>query len=117
MSERVLPREFSTPPQFLIPLSNAELQELGTFTAIWSQLDWILLTIFVHLTGTQPSVAFSIMENLTTGPRVGLLNKVCQHEPTERKKRIKELLDSNGGLVEDRNHVLHGMWGLEWEYE
>jgi hypothetical protein len=29
MPERVLPREFKMPPEYIVPLSNLELQELG----------------------------------------------------------------------------------------
>src|SRR5438046_601542 len=78
MPERVLPREFPTPPEFLIPLSNAELQELGTFTAIWSQIDSIMLTIVHQLTGTPLGALQLMMETMTTGPRINLLKKLCQ---------------------------------------
>jgi hypothetical protein len=117
MPERVLPREFSVPPEFLIPLSNAELQELGTFTAIWAQLDWIIMLVFCYVAKIETGPAHLIMENMTTGPRVGLLKKLCQADPkNDIKKSIAKICDDNGGLIEDRNHIIHGLWAIEWNY-
>jgi hypothetical protein len=115
MPERVLPREFAIPPEFLLPLSNAELQELGTFTAIWSQVDWIIMMIVCHLTKTEMGSLQLVMESMTTGPRVNLLKKLCQDRPNDIKKAITKVCDDNSGLIEDRNHILHGLWAIEWD--
>jgi hypothetical protein len=117
MVERILPREFPTPPNFYIPLSNAELQELGTFSAIWGQLDFLLFTLISTLTKLEMASLQLMLENMTTGPRVGLLTKLCQRNPNPTTAAIKKLCDDNGGLINDRNHVLHGIWAIEWIYE
>jgi hypothetical protein len=49
VAERVLPRDFPIVPQLIIPLSTAELQELGIFSAIWRQLDFLLLLTFLQI--------------------------------------------------------------------
>jgi hypothetical protein len=117
MVERVLPRDFPIPPEFLIPLSNAELQELGTFTAIWSQIDFIILTMVQQISLSEMGALNLIMETMTTGPRVGLLTKLCQSDAANSvKKEIKTLCDSHSGLIEDRNHIIHGLWSIEWDY-
>lgn len=112
--ERVLPRDFPTPPSYLIPLSNDELRELGTFTAIWSQIDWIIMLTISRLANIELGPLQLLMENMTTGPRVGLLGKLCQRNPTSVAKRIGKLCKDNGGLIEDRNHIVHGLWAIEW---
>jgi hypothetical protein len=115
MPERVLPREFPTPPLLIIPLSNTELLELGTFTAIWGQLDFLLLITHASLAKTTPDAALVTIENLTTGQRVGLVSKLCRlGKENAIKKAIRKTLDENGGLIDERNHVIHGLWGIEW---
>lgn len=74
MPERVMPRDFPKPPIFIIPLSNSELQELGTFTAIWSQIDWTIMMLIAKLAETEMANAQLLLETMTTGPRVGLLS-------------------------------------------
>lgn len=114
MTERILPREFPTAPKFIIPLSNAELQELGTFTALWSQLDWIIMLMVSHLAKIELGTLQLMMESMTTGPRVGLLQKLCKKNPNPTNDRIYKLCTKNGGLIEDRNHIIHGLWAVEW---
>ena len=114
MQERVLPRDFPTNPEFVIPLSNIELQELGTFTAIWAQLDWLILTLFCCLTRVEMGTALLVMEGMTTSPRITLLKKVCHRKPiNDVKKAISKLCDDNRGLIEDRNHIIHGLWAIQ----
>lgn len=115
MTERILPREFATPPEFLVPLSNPELLELGTFTAIWAQIDWLIMMMIGKITKTEIPQLLLLTETMTTGPRVGLLGKLCQQDPTETHTAIKKLLDDNGGLIEDRNHLMHGLWMIKWD--
>ncbi len=55
------------------------------------------------------------METMTTGPRISLLRRFCQQDPDETKKAVKKLCEKNGGLVEDRNHIIHGTWAIEWD--
>jgi hypothetical protein len=115
--ERILPRDFPEPPEWIIPLSNSELVELGTFTAIWSQIDWILKEIIGHLGRIEPFALVLLSENMTTGPRVNLITRLCQDESDEIMQALKKLCDDNGGLIDSRNHVVHGLWGVHWEHE
>jgi hypothetical protein len=114
MTERVLPRDFPTRPEFLIPLSKDELQELGTFATLWSQVDWLMIMLVTFITKTDFAHVELMMENMTTGPRVNLLKKLCANSPDETDKAIVKLLSDNSGLIEDRNHIIHGLWGIEW---
>jgi hypothetical protein len=111
--ERILPRHFHVPPAFAIPLSGEELKELGTFVAIWSQIDFLVGNLLGALTGTSQALFF--LENATTGPRINLLKKAASKSPkTQIKTRIIQLCNDNGGLLEQRNHIMHGLWAIEW---
>jgi hypothetical protein len=90
MTERVLPREFNPPPEFLIPLSNDELLEFGTFTAVWSQIDVLMLWLIAHITKSDFFQLELIMENMTTGPRVNILKKLCAESKDPIDKEIKK---------------------------
>lgn len=115
MVERVLPRDFPVPPEFMIPLDANELRELGTFTAIWSQIDWIVMLMISRLAKVELGPLQLMVETMTTGPRVGLLTKLCQQNPSPTTKQIAKLCKKNGGLIEHRNHVIHGLWCVRWE--
>lgn len=114
MSERVLPRQFDTPPELLIPLSNDELRELGTFSAIWSQIDTIMLWLIAHLAKSDMGTVNVLMDGTTTGPRVNKLSRLCS-DADPAQVALKTLLSDNGGLIEDRNHIVHGVWAIQWD--
>lgn len=97
--------------EYEIPLTDEELLELGRFTAIFSQVDFLLNEAISALTKT-PWWAMAIMlETATTGPKVHMLGKIlpnikdprARHLATEARELLLKLLDK-------RNHVIHGMW-------
>lgn len=111
----ILPRQFETPPQFAVPLTLDELQELGTFVAIWSQIDFLAASLIAHLTNTNMPACILFLESSTTGPRINILKKAASRPPkTDLKNKIASLCDENGGLIEDRNHIMHGFWAINW---
>jgi hypothetical protein len=85
--ERILARTFAVPPAFAVPLSAEELKELGTFVAIWSQIDFLAGYLIGVLTSTPQALFF--LESTTTGPRINLLKKAASKPP---KTRIKSKL-------------------------
>lgn len=115
--DRILPRKFLVPPDYILPLNDEELRELGTFTALWSQIDWMLFLTISRLTGTDLAHLHLMTENMTTGPRVNLLKKICSDQPTDTNKKLKKLCEDNSGLIEDRNHITHGLWAILWDRE
>jgi hypothetical protein len=115
MKERVLPRDFEHPPEYIIPLSSKELQELGTFTAIWSQIDQLMVMLASELGKCDRGAAFLMMETMTTGPKVSVLKRLCKRDGSSTATKIYALLDRNGGLIEDRNHIIHGIWAIRWD--
>lgn len=104
------------PPEFAVPLTFAELQELGTFVAIWSQIDFLAAALIAHLTNTNMPACVLFLESSSTGPRINILKKAAKRPPeTDLKKRIISLCADNSGLIEDRNHIMHGFWAINWE--
>jgi hypothetical protein len=90
------------------------LQELGTFTAIWSQIDFMTIKMIALLLKISDGPAQFLLEATTTGPRINMLSRLCKEDPDELKKDIRKTCDKNNGLVEDRNHIMHGLWAVEW---
>jgi hypothetical protein len=114
---RVLPRQFEIPPALAVPLSQEELQELGSFVAIWSQIDFLAASIIAHLTKTNMPACVLFLESSTTGPRINILKKAAMRPPdTSLKKQIASLCNANNGLIEDRNHIMHGLWAINWNF-
>jgi hypothetical protein len=114
--ERILPREFATPPTFAIPLSVDELRELGTFVAIWSQIDFLAAGLIALLTNTSMAACILFLESSTSGPRLNILKKsALRPQKTPVKDSIVELCENNSGLLEDRNHIIHGLWAINWD--
>ncbi|MCC3245432.1 hypothetical protein LG047_08875 [Methylocystis sp. WRRC1] len=114
--ERVLPRKFENPPEFFVPLSTQELLELGAFTAIWTQIDWLAAELISRFMGIPFSACVLFLESSTTGPRINLLKKAASKPPKSKlKSRVIDLCKENGGLLEDRNHIIHGLWAVKWD--
>ena len=114
----ILPRPFQNPPQFAVPLSQDELQELGTFVVIWSQIDFLAAHLIAHLTNTNLPACILFLETSTTSPRMRILQKSAERPPASAaKKDIIKLCKDNGGLIESRNHLLHGFWGVNWDHK
>jgi hypothetical protein len=99
-------------PAFRIPLSPDQLTLLGVFCAIWSQIDYFAGLTIAGLLKTPIGAAETFMENMTTGPRINMLRRLSARiEDEEHKKLAKTFCTDMSPLIEDRNHLLHGMWG------
>lgn len=113
----LLHREFPVPPALCVPLSDTQLQELGAFVAIWSQIDFLAASLIAHLTNTNMPACILFLESSTTGPRINILKKAASRPPTtDHKTKIVSLCEENSGLIEDRNHIMHGLWAINWNY-
>jgi hypothetical protein len=116
LSKEFLRGTFAVPPAFAVPLSAEELKELGTFVAIWSQIDFLAGYLIGVLTSTPQALFF--LESTTTGPRINLLKKAASKPPKTRiKSKLVKLCDDNGGLLYQRNHVINGLWAIEWNLD
>jgi hypothetical protein len=102
------------PTEYEIPLTDDELRELGRFTAVFSQVDYLLNEAISALTKT-PWWAMSLMlESATTGPKVNMLKKILPEIRDKEAKRLaSDAYDRLVKLIDKRNHVIHGMWARQ----
>ncbi len=102
------------PTEYELPLSDDELRELGRFTAVFSQVDFLLNEAISALTKT-PWWAMSLMlESATTGPKVNMLKKILpQIKDKEAKRLSTDVYERMLKLIDKRNHVIHGMWAQQ----
>jgi hypothetical protein len=108
------------PPQiitaFLIVLSEEQLEDLGKFTAIFSQIDHMMFQIVGLASKTRGKNLLALIEGTTAGQRLAMLRRLADQmiDPDLRKK-AKDVCGGLAALNEKRNHILHGVWGLEWD--
>ena len=102
-----------TAPKFKIPLTAGQTLEVGRLSVIWGQIDHFVMSSISLLLTTDLAAAVTLMGDLTTGRLVNKLKK-SRHRITDREIRelTKKFCDDMGPLIEARNHITHGMWGL-----
>lgn len=104
-----------TQPINKIPLIRSEMTALGRFAVIFGQIDFYLTEVLSHLLYVDTRAGYQMMENITTGRKVGTLNKnLFRIKDATAKAAAKKFTKEVGGLVERRNHMFHGMWG--WHF-
>ena len=107
-----------TEPAFEIVLSDEQLEDLGRFTAIWSQIDHMLFQAISISGRTTPQSLLALIEGTTTGQRLGMLRRLIPQMQTKAMRDGAENVCSGlGALIDKRNHILHGVWGLHWNLE
>lgn len=106
-------------PEFEITLSNDQLRELGRFTATWSQIDFLLTQIVTTVCNTDPMIMLNVfLDNSTTGALLNTLRKLNPYLPNAQAKTLaQEITNKLGSLLDRRNHLIHGIWGLYWDFE
>lgn len=87
--------------------------QLGMFAAIWGQIDFLLSLSIAALLKTDFNAAETLMGSMTTGPRLGLFNKLIREkiEDEDIRKVSKEFSETLGSIIDGRNYIMHGMWG------
>ena len=95
-----------------IPLTRTELTALGRFAVIFGQIDHYVTQILFHLAFVDTRAGYQMLENTTTGVKVGHLRKnLYRIRPKPLRAKTKSFIDDIGGLIERRNHMFHGLWG------
>ncbi len=103
-----------TLPAYQIALNAEQLALLGVFCAIWSQIDYFSGLTIAGLLKTEIAAAEMFMENMTTGPRINFLRRLSSKiGDDDLKTSVKSFCKDMGALIDDRNHLLHGMWGWQ----
>jgi hypothetical protein len=98
-------------PEYKITLSDAELIELGRFSALWSQMDLLICLALSMLTDCDLKTTLAFVGASTTGPKLNLLRRQ-EIDDDETTALIKSIGNKIGTVIEDRNHIVHGVWGM-----
>jgi hypothetical protein len=107
-----------TEPAFEIVLDDVELENLGLFIATISQIDHIIYRLIGAVSGTRELKLLALIEGSQLGQRIAILRRLAGQIPDkETSSKIKELCSTAGSLAEKRNHILHGVWGLQYDPE
>jgi hypothetical protein len=100
-------------PEYKITLSDDELIELGRFSALWSQMDMLICLVLSMLTGCDLKATLAFLGATTTGPKLNLLRQQeTETDDPEITNLIKSICKEIGRVVDDRNHIVHGIWGM-----
>jgi hypothetical protein len=97
--------------EYTIPLSEEELADLGRFSALWGQMDLMICMVLSLLTNCSLPATLTFVGGSTTGPKLNLLQRQ-KVESKETAAHLKQTCARIGRLLEDRNHIAHGMWGM-----
>lgn len=96
-------------PEFAVSLTRAELEELGYFNAVWSQIDVIVTLLLAIYAKTEIADIIDMTGGATTAPRVAMLRKLAaRNNDNELVKACKDMKK----LIGLRNHLAHGVWGV-----
>lgn len=100
-------------PAYTITLTSEEALHLGRLCAIWGQIDHFLMLTTTTLIAVDLAAGMTIMEDLTTGGLLKLFRKNRVRIPDDNvRETATKFCDDMGGLIERRNHVMHGLWGM-----
>jgi len=106
-----------TEPAFMIVLSEEELEDLGKFTAIISQIDFMMFQVIANASKIRPQDLMALIEGTTTGQRLSMLRRLAENMQNDPiRKKAEELCRGLAALNDKRNHILHGVWGLNWDF-
>jgi len=114
MAGSVPPPEEWILPAYRVALSADEAFMLGTFTAIWGQIDFFIGLCTAALLKTEFYAAEVLMQNMTTGPRLNLFMSLIRERVSDKavSALAKEFNSGLSALIEKRNQLMHGMWGI-----
>jgi hypothetical protein len=99
------------PPGDIIPLNSAQLEELGLYCAVWSQLDYMVATIIARLEGVSLGVVIEETKRMTADPLFKKLKRVATNSSNMAARRIiEDICDEIIHAIKHRNHLMHGMW-------
>lgn len=103
---------------FEIVLSDEQLEDLGRFTALFSQIDSMMFQIISLATKTRTQDLMALIEGTTSGQRLAMLRRLAENmEDKQARAKAEGVCSGLAALNDKRNHILHGVWGLLWNTE
>jgi hypothetical protein len=101
-------------PAYRIPLTPESAGWIGAFVVIWGQIDYFMGVCIAALLKIDLLAAETLMQNMTTGPRLNLFYKLAKANLPEPMKCVAKDFNSDlSSLIDKRNHIMHGMWGYQ----
>jgi hypothetical protein len=76
--------------EYVVTLNEKDLQELGLFCVIWTQIDNLMSDCLSAVLQTKPTNILTLMDGATIGPRISNL------------KRLRSEVESNGLSERDK---------------
>jgi hypothetical protein len=103
-------------PVYKIPLSDTDRALLGTLSATWGQMDYMLLVAIASMLRISLRDSETMMEGATTGPRIAVFKKLSSTlKNAEKRKSAAKFCSKSDEILGKRNHITHGIWGLFWQ--
>jgi len=101
-------------PYYRVILSEANAAQIGVFVAIWSQIELFLVDCTAKMLGISQAPAIILTDGTTAGPKFALFCKLAKLriKDAETLAALAEFRKEIGFLLEKRNHMMHGTWGL-----
>jgi hypothetical protein len=101
-----------------IVLSEEQFENLGRFTAIFSQIDFAMVTVLARAANLPSPRLRALIDGTTAGQRVGMLRKLAKQMPDPNLRlKAEGVCKALTRINDTRNHILHGVWGLWWNFD
>lgn len=98
--------------EFRLALSEKELTALGRFYVVWSQIDFLLACVISRIMNVEHGIGSAFMDTMTTGARLAMLRRNLDNiADPEIREDARRFCNGLAALVDQRNHITHGMWG------
>ena len=113
MAETISPttEESIQQAEYEVPLSPAELLDLGRATSILSQIDFMLTEALSSASKTPAWAAYIFADRATMSGRIGMLDSILAGVSNSGAKNAgKKLVKALYRVNEYRNILFHGMW-------
>ena len=113
MSDKQAPttEESIAQTEYEVPLSPAELLDLGRITSILSQIDFMLTESLSSASKTPAWATYIFAERATMSAKIGMLDSILGGvSNVDAQKAGKKLVKELHRVNEDRNILFHGMW-------
>ena len=105
-----------TEPAYRIPLTRKQLAILGRITVTWAHIKSALDTMLIFIHGIDSGQFRDLFGDKTAGPKIEALEKAASRAGAPgATESISALCSILKPLAGERNHAIHGLWGLKTE--
>lgn len=93
-------------------------QRIAAISALWNEIDTRIAALLAALLGGEAKTGISIYFAITNdGAKRAALEAICTMKlSTDEQTRLRAVLKTIGERYADRNHAIHGVWGVSPRY-